>query len=272
MLLVFGDQLTRLPFNADRVLMVEARRFAQRYEYHPKKLTLVFSAMRHYRDELRDAGVKVRYVEAPTFAEGFDEAVEGDTVRVQRPAAHADAVREALNDAGASVEFVDSPKFLVSPDEFDDWEDGSHRHEEFYRHVRRETGYLVEDGEPVGGDWNYDDQNRDFPPEGYETPEPPSFPPDETTREVADYVSDEFETWGDADGFDLPVTREDALAALDDFVQNRLAEFGPYQDAMLREDPTVNHSLLSPAINLGLLRPTRLSNAPSKLTTTAKRR
>jgi deoxyribodipyrimidine photolyase-related protein len=258
MLLVLGDQLTRRGFEADEVLMVEASGFARRYEYHPKKLTLVFSAMRHYRDELREAGVGVRYVRAETFEEGFGRALsEGEEVRVQRPAAHAEGLRETLRGAGATVEFVDSPKFVVPPDEFDAWAEGrdGYRHEEFYRHVRRKTGVLVEDGEPVGGDWNYDDENRETPPDGYESPEPPSFEPDETTREVARYVRDEFETWGEQDGFDLPVTREDAVAALDDFVERRLAEFGPYQDAMLRDDVTVNHSLLSSSLNLGLLRP-----------------
>ncbi|MDZ7688441.1 MAG: cryptochrome/photolyase family protein [Halobacteriales archaeon] len=260
MLLVLGDQLTRIPFERDeRVLMVEASGFARRYEYHPKKLTLVFSAMRHYRDELRADGVDVRYEQADTFKEGFERGIEdGEPVRVQRPAAHADALREALEDAGATVEFVPNPKFLVSPDDFDIWEEGrdGFRHETFYRHVRRETGYLVnEDGEPVGCDWNYDDENRDFPPDGYETPEPPSFEPDETTRETAQYIEDEYETWGESDGFDLPVTRDEALETLDDFVDERLAEFGPYQDAMFRDDATVNHSLLSSSINLGLLHP-----------------
>ena len=261
-LLVLGDQLTRRPFESDvdEVLMVEASGFARRYDYHPKKLTLVFSAMRHYRDELRAEGVDVEYIRAPTFAEGFEGVVDGEMVRVQRPAAHADALRETLEDTGATVEFLENPKFLVSPEEFDTWAEGhdGFRHETFYRHVRRETGYLVdEEGEPEGGDWNYDDDNREFPsdPDDYETPEPPSFPPDETTRETVRYVKDEYETWGESDGFDLPVRREDALGALEDFLDRRLAEFGPYQDAMFRDDATVNHSLLSSSLNLGLLHP-----------------
>lgn len=263
MLLVLGDQLTRRAFerDVDRVLMVEASGFAQRYEYHPKKLTLVFSAMRHYRDELRDEGIDVRYVRAQTFAEGFERGIEdGETVRVQRPAAHADALREALEEAGADVEFVRNPKFLVTPDEFDTWAEGrdGFRHETFYRFVRREKGYLVDDeGEPEGGDWNYDDDNRDFPsnPEAYETPEPPSFAPDETTRSVMEEVREDYKTWGELEGFDLPVTRDDALETVDDFVKRRLADFGPYQDAMLRNDATVNHSLLSSSLNIGLLCP-----------------
>ena len=259
MFLVLGDQLTRRPFEAENALMVETSEFARRYEYHPKKLTLIFSAMRHYRDELREEGVDVRYVHADTFEEGFDAALDGgEKVRVQRPAAHADALREAVEETGATVEFVGNPKFLVSPEEFEGWaeERDGFRHETFYRHVRRETGYLVdEDGEPEGGDWNYDDENRDFPPEGYETPEPPSFPPDETTRAVIEEVRDEYETWGESDGFDLPVTLEDALEALDDFTNNRLNDFGPYQDAMLRDNAKVNHSLLSSSLNLGLLHP-----------------
>jgi len=267
MYLVLGDQLTRHPFDgADEVTMVESDALLRRHPFHEKKLALVLSAMRHYRDELRDAGVDVNYVRAPTFADGFEEALDGydSVVRVQRPAAHTEELRETVESAGVDVEFVPNPKFVVSPDEFDGWAEGrdGHKHEDFYRHVRRETGYLVDDnGRPEGGDWNYDDENQEFPPEDYETPEPPTFEPDGTTRGVIEEVKERFEGWGSADGFSLPVTRDEGLDALDDFVAHRLDEFGPYQDSMLRDDPTVNHSLLSPAVNLGLLRPDEVVDA-----------
>jgi len=140
-------------------------------------------------------------------------------------------------------------------------EDGSadrrYRQENWYRHVRRETGVLMDGDEPVGGERNYDDLNQETPPDGWEPPEPPRFDPDELTRETHAWVRERFDTWGtdSLDEFAWPVTREEAQTALDAFVRDRLPSFGRYEDAMVTDEPFLSHSLLSPAINLGLLDP-----------------
>ncbi|WP_327053518.1 cryptochrome/photolyase family protein [Halomicrococcus gelatinilyticus] len=265
---VLGDQLTtRVGPLADadgdeRVLMIEARAFARRLPYHPQKLTLVFSAMRHFRDELRERGYEVEYRRAETFgdalADHFDDH-PGDVLALMRPASHGagERLRELVDEAGGDVDLLENDLFLLSPDEFDDWAGDRDRlrHGDFYRFVRRSTGYLMDGDDPVGGQWNYDEQNRETPPPNHEFPDPPSFEPDEQTRAVAAWADETFETWGDPEGFSWPVTRADAHRALDDFVERRLAEFGPYQDAMVADSWAGNHALLSPALNLGLLHP-----------------
>jgi deoxyribodipyrimidine photolyase-related protein len=276
--LVLGDQLCRevgplARRSDDPVLMIEATGFARRLPYHPHKLTLVFAAMRHFRDALRDGGRRVHYRQVETFAEGFDAHFEdhpGDDLVSMRPASHggADRLRELVEERGGTIEFVRDERFRCDPETFDEIaDDPPFRQERFYRSMRRRTGYLMDDGEPIGGEWNYDDRNRETPPEDYDPPEPPTFEPDETTREVQAWVEETFvggedgdgpgETgsWADPEPFDWPVTREQALIALDDFLTHRLADFGPYQDAMVADDPALNHALLSPALNLGLLRP-----------------
>ncbi|MFB6194454.1 MAG: cryptochrome/photolyase family protein, partial [Halobaculum sp.] len=137
----------------------------------------------------------------------------------------------------------------------------SYRQEQWYRHMRRETGVLMDDGDPVGGEWNYDDQNQETPPDDWEPPAVPRFEPDETTREVHQFVTERYDDlWGNEslDEFLWPVTREQALQALEQFVEVRLPEFGPYQDAMVTGEWALDHSLLSPAINLGLLHPSEV--------------
>ena len=253
--------------------MIEAESFARRRPYHPHKLTLVFAAMRRFRDSLRADGYDVDYHRVETFAEGFDahfEAHPGDGIVTTRRSAHGgtDRLRELVVERGGDIEFVEDPRFLCSPAAFDAWADGDppYRHESFYRHMRRETGYLMDGDEPVGGEWNYDEENRSFPGDDYNPPDPPRFDPDETTREVAEWVDatfggDGYEEppygtgWADAEAFFWPTTREQALAALDDFVEHRLPEFGPYQDAMLDSEWSMNHALLSSSLNVGLLRP-----------------
>ena len=134
--------------------------------------------------------------------------------------------------------------------------------EYFYREMRRKTGWLMEDGEPVGGSWNYDAQNRKALPKGLETPRRRRFEPDETTSEVMDLVEERFgDHFGDLSTFGWPVTREQALQALDDFVDNALPDFGDYQDAMRGGEDFLFHALLSPCLNLGLLEPGEVCEA-----------
>ncbi|MFC4356774.1 cryptochrome/photolyase family protein [Halobium salinum] len=282
---LLGDQLNpdiAHLADADRVLLVEAHAFADRHPYHPAKLTLLFSAMRHVRDELRDDGHEVHYVESETFGEGLDEHFEEypeDELTLMRSASRGSAERfeELVTERDGSLDVVDNDLWHCSSDEFDAWADErsgrsragaeeggegdaekprAYQHENFYRHRRRETGVLMDGDDPEGGEWNYDDENQEFPPEDWEPPEVPRFDPDEATREVHEWVTERFDTWGnpDLDAVVWPVTRDEALAALDDFVENRLGEFGPYQDAMLDDEWALCHSLLSTSLNLGLLR------------------
>jgi deoxyribodipyrimidine photolyase-related protein len=251
------------------VVMVEARAFARRRPYHPQKLTLVFSAMRHFRDACRAAGRTVHYYRAETFREGLAEHFEAhpdDDLTLMRPNGHraADRLRSIVDDLGGSLTVVDNDLFLWTLDGFEEWADGRGgrlRHEEFYRATRRETGYLMDGDDPVGGEFNYDEDNRQTPPEGYEFADPPTFEPDELTRETMAWVDEEFDTWGEPEPFRWPVTRGEALEALDAFVADRLPEFGHYQDAMLEDDWALNHALLSAALNLGLLDPREVVGA-----------
>jgi len=257
----------------DRVLLVESTAFADRRPYHPHKLTLLFAAMRQFRDDLRDRGVTVDYRQTRTFGDALDEYFEehpGDDLTMPRPAAHGaeDRLQALARERGGSLSFVANPTFVLTPAEFDEWADqrdttdpDSYRLERFYRWLRRETGVLMDGNTPAGGEWNYDEQNRETPPADWEAPSPPVFNPDETTRRVEEWVTSTFETFVDGDdaaAFRWPVTRAQALTALKQFVENRFAEFGPYQDAMVDGEWATTHSLLSAAVNLGLLRPMEL--------------
>jgi deoxyribodipyrimidine photolyase-related protein len=135
----------------------------------------------------------------------------------------------------------------------------------FYRAGRRRFGVLMDEGgEPLGGQWNYDQANRRPPRRGLSGPEPLWFEPDAITNAVIEKVerlAGEHERQGhgllpgDARRFRWAVTREQALAVLEHFIATRLDGFGPYQDAMVSGEPTLWHSLLSPYLNLGLLHP-----------------
>ena len=273
---VLGDQLNDDvgPLSAadpetDRVVMIEAYDFARRMPYHSAKLVLVFAAMRQFRDRLRDRGFEVSYHQADSFGEGLTahfEAHPGDELVLMEPPSHGagERFRDLVEAEGGRLTLVENELFLCSPSEFDEWagEGDSYRHEDFYRFMRRKTGYLMDGDEPEGGEWNYDDQNRETPPDGYRAPATPTFEADDLTRSVVEFVDREFDAWGelpDPDAMVWPVTRRGAVQALRSFVDDRLDRFGPYQDAMVGGQWSMHHALLSSSLNLGLLHPAEVT-------------
>jgi deoxyribodipyrimidine photolyase-related protein len=279
---VFADQLSHglasLKAAAGRpatVLMMEVGGEADHVPHHRKKLVFLFSAMRHFAVELRDAGWNVRYVtlDDPQNGGSFD-------AEIARAVAETRATRILLTEPGEwrveqmavnwreslsiPVEILVDDRFIASRAEFADWAAGrkEFRMEHFYREMRRKTGLLMDGGKPAGGEWNFDKENRKPASRDLFMPAIPQFPPDAITLEVIQMVGERFlDRFGDIDPFGLPVTAVDARAAASDFIANRLAGFGDYQDAMLVGEDHLYHSVLSPALNAGLLHPLELCRA-----------
>lgn len=246
------------------VLMVESRERARLLPYHKQKLALLWSAMRHFADELRGLGYEVDY---RITGDDFDEALAAhveerrpEKVRLMDTAEHgvAERLARAMEGLGVEAEVTPQSMFVSDREEFARRAEGKKLlvMESFYRRMRRETGLLMDGGEPEGGSWNYDRENRQPPPDPEGLPPVPAYEPDAITREVLELVEEEFpENFGELSGFGWPVTRRQAVEFLEDFLDNRLDLFGPYEDAILTGEPVLYHSLLSPLLNLGLLEP-----------------
>jgi len=267
---VLGTQLTEqcgpLARTADgsRVLMIEAHDFARRHPYHHHKLTLLFTAMRRFRDRLHAAGYDVTYLRTDTFGEAlqtfFESNPDARLVTMRSPSyGSADRLRELVAESDGALRVVENELFVSTRGAFDEWAnaDSRFKHEQFYRWMRRESGVLMADEEPIGGQWNYDTQNRDVPPEDWEAPSPPRHDYGDIIEAVSAWVRAEFDAWGSHELATFPwaVTREQARTHLDHFLAERLPAFGPYQDAMRGDDWAMAHALISGAINLGLLHP-----------------
>ncbi|MFF3724266.1 cryptochrome/photolyase family protein [Streptomyces erythrochromogenes] len=266
---LFGDQLGpafTAPGNGgiprdSRLVMIESQAVFRRRRFHRAKAHLVLSAMRHRAAELGD---RVVYVKADTYREGLRRAVGSSPVTVYHPTSRAAA---ALVTSLDNVTVLPARGFLVGREDFAAWAaghgGGGLRLENFYRHVRREHDLLMDGGEPAGGRWNLDHDNREPPPRGARALGAPApYRPREDAIDAG--VREDLDRWERAgavsfvgrDGPRLfPADRREALAALRRFVDHRLAGFGAHEDAVLAADPVLSHSLLSSSLNLGLLDP-----------------
>ena len=280
--IILGDQLSfDMPALADLdpardiVLMMEVMEENTYVPHHKQKIVLVLSAMRHFADELRQRGVLVDYVHLD------DPDNSGNlTTEIQRAVARHEPRRLVVTEAGEwrvqemmegwealtgrPVEIRADDRFFASRPRFARWAKGRRtwRMEHFYREMRREHAILMDGDQPAGGEWNFDAENRKPLPASTVAPNQLRFTPDETTREVIALVKRRFsDHFGELEEFGWPVNRADALRALGDFKVHGLPRFGDYQDAMKAGAPFLFHSLLAPALNLGLLSPREVCRA-----------
>ena len=249
---ILGDQLShdiaalRGWEAGDVVLMVEVLEEATYVPHHPQKIAFLFSAMRHFADELRARGMAVDYValDAPGNTGSFTGELEralgrhapAHVVTTEPGEYRVQAMMEGWQARfGVPVHRRVDDRFFCSRDDFAAWagERSSLRMEYFYRLMRQRTGLLMDGGKPVDGQWNFDKDNRKPLPRDMPLPERLRFPPDAVTQEVLELVRRRFGNhFGDLEPFGWAVTRRDALEALDSFVDVCLPLFGDFHDAM----------------------------------------
>ena len=276
LILVLGDQLSWNMAalrcgdkDRDIVLMAEVADETTYVHHHKKKIAFVLSAMRHFASDLRSSGWQVVYVtlddpdNTGSIAGELSrhaQALDCTRIRVTEPSEYRLKTDLLTKTARADLPFemLEDDRFLSTPATFAAWAAGRKqlRMEFFYREMRRKTGLLMQGDEPEGGRWNFDSDNRKPASADLFMGLPHRVGPDETTSAVLELVRQRFAGhFGTLDPFWFAVTRRDALAALDHFVETALPDFGTYQDAMLRDQPFLYHSVLAQYLNAGLLGP-----------------
>jgi deoxyribodipyrimidine photolyase-related protein len=263
---VFGDQLNRrigalahADPGADRILLVESDA-ALALGRHVQRNHLVVTAMRRFAAELADAGFSVDRRRASSLRAGFHAHVDDhdpDEVIATEP--NSRAARALCEQLGVAT--VRSDQFLCHHDTFAQWADGRSnlRMEDFYRWTRSRLGYLMDGDQPTGGRWNLDADNREPPPDDVSIfPAPPRSRLDDVDAEVLASLP---RSHGDRPVGLWATSRRGALARLRHFVDESLAHFGPYEDAMTTRSWHLAHSTLSPYLNLGLLLPGEVCDA-----------
>lgn len=267
---ILGDRLNKnqlsLQNNQDRksqtpVILIESSNYVRQRNYHRQKLVLVWSSMRHFAQELIADHWQVSYEIAENFLEPLQAWIKKHQITQLQITTPCDRPFKATIeswDLSCEVVWLPDNHFLWNADDFVDWASDRKRllMEDFYRETRKKFGILMDGNKPIGGKWNFDQDNRQPPKKSLTTPKPLTFAPDAITQEVIDWIKQKnFSSYGAIDTFNWGVTRQQALEVLAHFVNECLPNFGTYQDAMITGEYTMWHALISPYLNLGLLEP-----------------
>jgi len=251
--------------NAKAVALIEDELFFRQYRFHKKKLILHRASMKAYEAQCRKTGIRTAYYDAihyPTresvivhlIAQGYTDAHVAQTDdyllerRLNRYAKH----------NGLHLHRYPSPGFLCDMDYVKKYFVSKKRYflTDFYIDQRKRMDLLLDDQGPVGGKWTFDTENRRKLPASIYVPPAPAWSANVYVEEAKTYVHQHFpNAWGSSDHFEYPVTHADALHGLRSFLSERLQHFGVYQDAMTTDQSVLFHSLLTPALNTGLLTP-----------------
>ncbi|MET9315714.1 cryptochrome/photolyase family protein [Kribbella sp. NPDC003505] len=264
---LFADQLGPhfLDTPQQPVLMIESRHAFARRRFHRQKAHLVLSALRHRAAELDR---QATFIQADTYAAALAQV--GEPLTICGPTTHA---AERFVQRQESVTVLPARGFVTSREDFAHWAANRGRRrlllEDFYRDVRVRREILMDGGTPAGGRWNFDHDNRKPPPRGSSGLGAPApwWPEEDAIDAEVRQDLDRWERDGSlrSVGSDGPrrfaVTRDEAVSALEHFVEHRLPAFGAHEDAMLAGDDWMAHSLLSVPLNLGLLDPLEVVEA-----------
>ena len=275
--LILGDQLdlgiaslADINPQEDLILMAELNEEATYVKHHKKKIAFIFSAMRHFAEQCEAEGFNICYIkyDSPENKGSFLKQiqyiidkysatglcmVEAGEYRLRQQ------FQQFQKETSLHFEIRRDTRFFSTEEWFRNWAEprSQLRMEYFYRELRREHKILMnKDGTPIGGKWNYDFENRVPPDTKKNIPISAKIEPDQITQDVMELVNRSFPNhFGNLDSFHYAVTRKDALVVLNKFIDERLQDFGTYQDAMLTDEPWMYHSHIGLYLNIGLLNP-----------------
>lgn len=253
MRLILPNQLFYQDYK-EEITLIEHPRYFTEHNFHRQKLVLHRASMKKFQKETENAKTYINYND--NLEQPFKE---NEQIKVYRPEDR--KLRKWLQKQSqkhnTQLILEESPLFLTEMN----WnkkyfENNKYFQLSYYKEQRKRLDILVdEDNEPVGGKWSYDPENRKKMPEDHTPPEIPRYSSEEVEN-AKKYVEKHFpDNPGSLEDFIYPVSRSQALDNLNHFLENRMENFGKYQDAIDKDLDFGYHSLLSPSLNIGLLTP-----------------
>ncbi len=259
-----------------KVILVEEFLYFRHLNFHKQKLVLHRAAMKSYSAFLEAEGYKIEYIESTDDKSDIRKLISFLKKEQVKTIHFTEVIDYLLNNSitdscknnKIDIKQYITPAFLNSAQEGDDYFNGKKRYfqTEFYIAQRKKRGILLQpNGDPIGGQWSYDADNRKKYP-AKEIPPKISFQKeDQYVKEAKDYVHKNFsENYGEMSTFIYPINFQESEKWLKEFFTGRFEKFGEFEDAIVANENTLHHSVLSPLINIGLLTPQQVVDAALK--------
>ncbi|MCY2982537.1 MAG: cryptochrome/photolyase family protein [Planctomycetota bacterium] len=254
---------------ADTVVLVEDPLFFKQFQFHAQKLVLHRASMSEFAEQCKQLGKKVHRIESKSIAHSGEigpilKAMKIKTACVVDPTDQwlTQRVAKGCRDANIDLTWLEDTSFLTPTDVMQRWaENRKHYHfTDFYMQQRKRLQLLLDDkGKPLGGKWTFDTENRKRLPKGTSVPELPKPTQRPSVAEAIRYVAKEFPNApGELSEFFYPVTHVDAASWLEVFIDQRLCDFGDFEDAISKQEAFLFHGVLTPMLNIGLLTPEQI--------------
>lgn len=254
-----------------RIYLVEEFLFFRQYQFNRQKLILHRASMQYYKDLLQRGGYNVEYIATSNFLSDIRELIRQLAIDGIKEIYIADVadnwllkrIAQACGVSAIQLHVLDSPNFLNTIADASDFFIGKgHYHQtDFYIAQRQQRNILLQSsGEPIGGKWSFDSENRKRFPARSIPPLIIPTPDNIYLKEARAYVEEHFSgNYGKNDQPHLfAVTHADAEKWFDDFLEQRFAGFGLYEDAIVGGENVLYHSVLTPVLNIGLLDPAEI--------------
>ncbi len=245
------------------IFLVEFERYFSDFNFHKQKLILHRATMKMYENHLEKEGHHVVYIEHHKIKD-LEKELKAKKIKMLHCLDPVDTpfkkeLKSLCKKTKIKLKLYETPMFLTPTDWIDEYFEGKEhfRQQGFYQAQRKRLQILVtKDGKPVGGKWSFDADNRKKLPQQLKIPKFYKAHANKWVDEAHNYVQKHFKNnYGNPDTFFYPTTFTTAKKAVDDFLQKRFAQFGPYQDAIVQDELVLFHSVLSPMLNIGLLTP-----------------
>ncbi|NQZ76071.1 MAG: cryptochrome/photolyase family protein [Ekhidna sp.] len=267
---LFPDHHRLNPDEETLFFMAEDAGLCTHFKYHKHKLILFLSAMRSHAQEIeKKHQLTYHQLSVDTKNKSYEDKL-ADTLLEHRDIKEIvtydiedhffeKRIQTFCKDRGIALTLVDSPAFITTKEAFKKYNEQVKRPfmHTFYQQQRKKFEILVDaKGQPLYGQWSFDEDNRKKLPKDVKVPDAPTLEPTDHTKEIMTLVEELFADHpGDSSNFNWATTRIMALSLLDKFLAERFENFGPYEDAIEHQEVFLFHSVLSPYINLGLITP-----------------
>ena len=241
----------------DKIFIIEDNTFFKKFNYHKQKLILHRASMKYYYDYLLlNFGTKVFYIDNSKLKLFYNKIFNSKfSISIYDPINH--SIIKLLKKLTNNLTIYDNLSFTESYDDLLNYNntinDNKYRHDQFYKWNRLRLNILLDNDKPLFGKWSFDSENRKPFDKNYINPEIIQFNNDYII-EAKEYVAKNYpNNFGDIDNFIFPITHKQAKKLLIQFIQDKLNNFGKYQDAVHDNIIIGSHSLLSSSLNIGLI-------------------